>query len=78
MELSEGIREFDIKTWETFLPHLNKVNVDDTRGVSNNFDKLLSESIAKGNISQFSYIFSLLGKVINQSFFNSRRYGKSG
>ena len=68
MELIEGTRDFDIKTWDTFLPHLNKVNVDDTRGVSNNFDKLLSESIAKGNISQFSYIFSLLGKVMNQSF----------
>ena len=68
MELSEGIREFDIKNWDTFLPHLNKVNVDDTRGVSNNFDKLLSESIAKGDISQFSYVFSLMGKVINQSF----------
>ena len=68
MELSEGIREFDIKNWDTFLPHLNKVNVDDTRGVSNNFDKLLSESIAKGDISQFSYVFSLMGIVIIQSF----------
>ena len=68
MQLVEGSKEFDIKQWETFLPHLNKVNVEDTRGISNNFDRLLSESIAKGNISQFSYIFSLMGKVINQSF----------
>ena len=68
MELTEGSQEFNIKTWETFLPHLNKVNVENTRGVSNNFDRLLSESIAKGNISQFSYIFSLMGKIINQSF----------
>ena len=67
-QLVEGNKEFDIKNWDTFLPHLNKVNVEDTRGVSNNFDKLLKESIAKGNISQFSYIFSLMGKVINQSF----------
>ena len=69
MELSEGIREFDIKTWETFLPHLNKVNVDDTRGVSNNFDKLLSESITKGKILvSFHIFFHYWVKVINQSF----------
>lgn len=60
--------EFDVKRWETFLPYLNRVTVDDTRGVSGNFDRLLSESISKGNLNQFSYIFSLMGKVINQSF----------
>ena len=66
--LDEGRQVFDIKNWDTFLPHLNKVNVNDTRSVSGNFNRLLDESIAKGNISQFSYIFSLMGKIINQSF----------
>mgnify|MGYP006075129825 FL=1 len=67
-DLEAGRGEFDIMRWETFLPYLNRVTVDDTRGVSGNFDRLLSESIAKGNLNQFSYIFSLMGKVINQSF----------
>jgi len=60
--------DFDVRRWDTFLPHLNKVTVDDTRGVSGNFDRLLKESIAKGSLNQFSHIFSLMGKIINQSF----------
>jgi hypothetical protein len=67
-ELSVIKNDFDVKRWDTFLPHLNKVTVNDTRGVSGNFDRLLKESITKGNISQFSYVFSLMGKIINQSF----------
>ena len=67
-ELSIGKKEFDMKRWDTFLPYLNRVTVDDTRGVSGNFDRLLKESIAKGNLNQFSYIFSLMGKIINKSF----------
>ena len=61
-------KEFDMKRWDTFLPYLNRVSVDDTRGVSSNFDRLLKESIAKGTLNQFSYMFALMGKVINQSF----------
>tara|TARA_B100000925_G_scaffold87523_1_gene63003 strand:+ start:10168 stop:15969 length:5802 start_codon:yes stop_codon:yes gene_type:complete len=68
MSLTEEVSEFDIKTWRTFLPSLSPVNVEETRGLSGNFDKLLDESIRKGDIRQFSYIFSLMGKVINQSF----------
>ena len=68
MSLSEEVSDFDIKTWGTFLPSLNPVNVEETRGLSGNFDRLLDESIRKGDIRQFSYIFSLMGKVINQSF----------
>ena len=67
-ELKSGRMDFDVKRWETFLPHLSKVSVADTRGVSGNFDRLLKESIAKGNLNQFSYMFSLMGKVINQSY----------
>ena len=68
MNLSEDVSEFDIRSWDTFLPNLNSVNVSDARGLSGSFDRLLDESIRKGDVRQFSYIFTLRGKVINQSF----------
>ena len=53
--------------WETFLPPLKPVNVQHTSNIGDSFKNMLRDSMIKNTNDQFSYIFSLYAKIINQS-----------
>merc|ERR1712065_92393 len=65
-EISE---EFDLKSWNTFLPPLIEIKVKELKSVDSSFFTRLNKAVREGDKSQRDMYDALLGKIIKNSFY---------
>jgi hypothetical protein len=61
--------EFDIKSWNTFLPPLNAFKINGLTSVDASFFSRLKSNIAEGNFKQHGMYYAILGKIIKNSLY---------